>query len=86
MDAAIIYGLCALTAFLCMWLLLRAYGQSRYRPLLWGGLCFAGLTLSDFLLVIDKLILLHMDLSPLRYMITLLSMIILLYGLIWDTE
>ncbi|GEM_PF-4466205 len=40
--AALFYPLCTLTAALCAWLLLRSYYRSRYRLLLWGGLCFAG--------------------------------------------
>lgn len=82
--AGIIYGLCALTAFLCAFLLLHAYRQSKYKLLLWGGLCFAGLTLSNAFLVIDKLVVPMVDLSTWRYVITLLAMLVLLYGLIWD--
>ncbi|MCK9993564.1 MAG: hypothetical protein Dbin4_02084 [Alphaproteobacteria bacterium] len=84
--AGIIYALCALTAFLCAFLLLYAYRQSKYKLLLWGALCFAGLTLSNAILVIDKLVVPMDDLSTLRYIISLLSMLVLLYGLIWDTE
>jgi len=84
--AAIIYGLCALTAFLCAFLLIKAHRQSKYKLLLWGGLCFAGLTASNALLVIDKLVVPEVDLSTWRYIITLLSMLVLLYGLIWDKE
>lgn len=84
--AAIIYGLCALMAFLCTYLLLQSYRQSKYRLLLWGGFCFAGLTASNILLVIDKLIVPTMDLSYWRYGITLISMTILIYGLIFDKE
>lgn len=84
--AAIIYGLCALTAFLCAYLLLRSYSLNRYRVLLWGGLCFVGLTLSNILLIIDKLALPTTDLSPLRFVITLVSISILLYGLIRDSQ
>ena len=41
--ADLIYALCALTAFLCCWLLLRAYSHSHYRLLLWGlGLAALG--------------------------------------------
>ncbi|HSE87199.1 MAG TPA: DUF5985 family protein [Candidatus Binatia bacterium] len=40
----------------CTWLLWRAYYRSRYRLLLWGGLCFFGLTLNNALLVVDKLL------------------------------
>jgi hypothetical protein len=82
----IIYGLCALTAFMCAWLLLRAYRRTKYRLVLWGGLCFAGLTLSNALLVIDKLVLPEVDLSFWRQLLTFISLLIFLYGLIWDTE
>ncbi|NDF12351.1 MAG: hypothetical protein EB060_06025 [Proteobacteria bacterium] len=85
--AATIYGLCALTAFFCAWLLLKAYQSSRYSLLMWSGLCFAGLTISNALLVVDKIFFpTEIDLSPWRYAVTLVSMIVLLYGLIWETE
>lgn len=85
--AGIIYGLCALMAFLCAFLLLKAHRQSRYKLLLWGGLCFAGITASNALLVIDKLVLpTEVDLATWRYIITLSSMLVLLYGLIWEKE
>jgi hypothetical protein len=53
---------------------------------LWSGLCFAGLTLNNVLLVLDKLVFPLIDLSVSRTLIALLSMMILLYGLIWDSE
>jgi hypothetical protein len=86
MDS-VIYGLCALTATLCAWLQLRAYGHSRYRLLLCGGLCFIGLTISNFLLVVDKVLTPpEVDFSVWRHCVTLISLAILLYGLIWDAE
>jgi hypothetical protein len=84
--AGLIYGLCALTAFLCAWLLLRAYHRSRYRLLFWSGLCFAGLTVNNLLLVLDKVMLPIVDLSTWRLAVGLLAMLVLLYGLIWDAE
>lgn len=85
--AAIIYSLCALTALGCAILLLRGYRRSRYRLLLWSGLCFAGLTVNNLLLVIDKVALPpEQDLSVARTTVALISMIILLYGLIWDSD
>jgi hypothetical protein len=84
--AALIYGLCALTALLCTWLLLQAYQRGRYRLLLWSGLCFAGLTLNNLLLVIDKVVFPQIDMSTPRVSVALLAMTVLLYGLIWDTE
>jgi len=84
--AAIIYGLCMLTALTCTVMLLLAYRRGGYRLLLWSGLCFAGLTLNNLLLVLDKLIFTVVDLSLLRTIVALAAMAVLLYGLIWDTE
>ena len=84
--AATIYTLCALTAFVCACLLLQAYLRSRSRLLLWSGLCFAGLTGNNIVLVLDKLVFLSTDLSIWRSLLALASMAILLYGLIWDSE
>lgn len=85
--ATAIYSLTTLTALVCTLLLLRAHARSRYRLLFWSGLCFAGLTLNNVLLVIDKILLpTEIDLSPLRNAVALVSMGILLYGMIWDTE
>jgi hypothetical protein len=84
--AALVYSLCALTALFCAYLLLQAYRRGGYRLLLWSGLCFVGLTLNNLLLVLDKLILLEMDLSIWRTSVALVAMTVLLYGLIWDSE
>ena len=84
--AAIIYSLCALSALLCTVLLLQAFRRSGYRLLLWSGLCFAGLTLNNLLVVLDRLVLGEIDLSVWRTSVALVAMAILLYGLIWDAE
>jgi len=84
--AVTIYTLCALTALLCAYLLIQAYLRNRSRLLLWSGLCFAGLTLNNIVLVLDKLVFLSVDLSIWRTLLALVSMTILLYGLIWDSE
>lgn len=82
----IIYSLCAITATVCAFMLLRAYSTSRYRLLLWSGLCFAGMALNNLLLVVDKLVLPEVDLSMLRNLVAMASMLVLLYGLIMDSE
>jgi hypothetical protein len=85
--AATVYILGALTTLLCAVLLLRAYGAVRQRLLLWSGLCFTGLTVSNVLLFID-LILLPTDVSlhvP-RLATAAVSMCALLYGLIREGE
>jgi hypothetical protein len=84
--ALVIYSLCALTSAVCTYLLTTAWLRSRYRLLLWSALCFAGLTLNNLTLWLDKLAFPTTDLSILRISIALLAMIVLLYGLIWDTE
>jgi hypothetical protein len=84
--AVTIYSLCALAALLCAALLFKGYRRSRYKLLLWSGLCFSGLTLNNLLLVADKVILPDVDLSILRSATAVASMVVLLYGLIWDTE
>jgi hypothetical protein len=84
--AAIIYTLCALSALLCTVLLLMAFRRSGYRLLLWSGLCFAGLTLNNLLVVLDRLVLPDLDLAVWRTSVALVAMAILLYGLIWDAE
>jgi Family of unknown function (DUF5985) len=84
--STLIYSLCAVTALLCAWLLLQAYRRNRYRLLLWSGLCFAGLTANNMLLVLDKVVFPEVDLALWRLGIALLAMLVLLYGLIWNTE
>jgi len=86
--ASVFYGLCTLTALFCTVLLLRAYVRSRYKLLLWGGLCFLGLTLNNALLVVDKLIFPEpeINLFTWRLVAGLAGMLVLLYGIIFDAE
>jgi Family of unknown function (DUF5985) len=86
MMAGIVYALCTIAALLCSWLLLKAYRRSHYKLLLWGGLCFLGLTLNNALLIIDRILIPYQDLYTWRLAAALLSMLVLLYGLIWDAE
>lgn len=84
--APIIYFLCALTSLACFWLLLRGWRTSRSRLLFWSALCFAGLGINNFLLVIDKLVLPAVDLSTLRLVVALAAPMLLIFGLIWGEE
>jgi hypothetical protein len=86
--APVFYGLCTLAALFCAILLLRAYYRSRYKLLLWGGLCFLGLTLNNALLVVDKLIFPEpeVNLFTWRLVAALVAMLVLLYGIIFDAE
>jgi len=71
--SSIIYGLCAAVALLCAWLLLSAWRRQRHRLLLWSGLCFAGFTLNNVLLILDKLVLPDVDLSLWRISVAVIS-------------
>jgi hypothetical protein len=84
--APVIYLLCTLTSLACFGLLLRAWRANRSRLLFWSAMCFAGLSLNNFLLVIDKLVLPAVDLSTWRLTVALLAMLLLLFGLIWEEE
>lgn len=82
--AITIYSLCTLTSVLCAGMLLRGYLKSRYRLLLWSGLCFVGLTLNNILVIMDNIVFPDVDLSPLRNLVALLAVLPLLYGFIFD--
>ncbi len=82
----LIYFLCALTAFACFALLLRGWRSNGAPLLFWSSLCFAGLTVSNVLLVLDKLALPDVDLTPLRSTVTLASLLLLIVGLVGGGE
>ena len=84
--AALVYALCALTSLLCALLLLQAYKRSNYRLLLWGGVCFIGFALNNMILFADRILFPNTDLSTWRLVVALSALLVLLYGLIWDSE
>lgn len=85
--AATVYVLGALTTLLCAALLLRAYGRVRQRLLLWSGLCFAGLTISNVLLFVDLVILPpDVNLYVARLATAAVAMCALVYGLIREGD
>lgn len=83
---AVIYLLCSATAFICGLLLLLSYRRTSARLLLWSGLCFVGLTLANLMVLIDLLTGPDMDFYTWRNVVSLSSMGLLLYGLIWDSQ
>ena len=85
--SAIIYTLCALTALACAVLLLRSARRSRSRMLFWSAACFAGLTIGNFLLVLDRIVFpTEVDLTLPRLAVGLVSVLLLLYGLIVEGD
>jgi hypothetical protein len=84
--AAIVYVLCALTSFACALFLLRAYSERRVRLLFWSGLSFVGFALGNLFLVIDTMMVPAIDLALFRSLPVLAGLVVLIYGLVWDTE
>ena len=84
--ASAVYALCALTSALCAGLLIRGFHSSRSRLLLWSSICFVGLAINNALLVTDLVLIPRIDLSLWRGLLSLLALLALVYGLIWDTK
>ena len=84
--SAALYILTAVTTFLCAILLLRAWSRVRRKLLLWSGLCFAGLTVSNLLKFADLIVFLKTDLYTWRLATAALAMALLLFGLIWESQ
>lgn len=86
MLAGLVYLLGALVTAVCAALLLRGYARSRSRLLLWSGLCFAGLTVSNALLFLDLRVFTAYDLYMWRLGTAAAAMLLLVYGLVFESE
>jgi hypothetical protein len=86
MLAGLVYLLGALVTALCAVLLLRGYARSRSRLLLWSGLCFIGLTVSNALLFVDLQVFSEVDLYMWRLGTAAAAMLLLVYGLVFESE
>ena len=85
--AAAVYVLCVLTSLACAVLLLRGYQARGVRLLLWSGLAFIGFAFGNFMLVIDRLVVgPEVDLAIWRSLPVLAGLVVLIYGLVWDTR
>lgn len=83
--AEAVYLMCAFTSLLCAGMLFRSYRRMRLRLLFWSSACFACIALTNVLLFVDLALVPGADLSLLRNGLTLTGLLMLLYGLIWDT-
>jgi hypothetical protein len=82
----IVFFLCLLTSLVCMVLLVRGWRQSGAPLLLWSSLCFVGLAVNNFFVFFDLVVLPEIDLFPARQIASLVSVAVLLYGFIWETD
>jgi hypothetical protein len=81
-----IYSLCTLTSLACAWLLLASYKRTGHRLLFWSGWSFVAMTVNNLFLVLDKVVFPDVYLLPVRLVAALVSMLLLLYGLIYEKE
>ena len=85
--AELIYSLCALTSITSMVLLWRSWRSSGHRLLFWSALCFAGLSVNNVLLVLDRVIFpTAISLYSWRLVAALVAVMLLLFGLIWEED
>jgi hypothetical protein len=84
--AAFVYLLCAVTSVICATLLLRNARRSPTRLLFWSGAAFICFALGNIFLFVDLVLVPETDLVLLRQLFTLGGVVLLLYGLIWETE
>ena len=85
-TSILVYLLCALTSGFCAVLLGRGYRSSGARLLFWSALCFVGFALNNILLIVDERVVPHIDLTTWRLVPALAGVLLLLYGLIWETR
>jgi hypothetical protein len=86
MMATVVHVFGAFVTLLCAVLLLRHYRQSHSRLLLWTGLCFVCLAVSNVLLFVDVILLSARSLYEARLATTALGMTLLVYGLVWESD
>ena len=75
----------ALTCLACAVLLLRGYASVNQKLLLWSGVCFVLLGIGNLMIFVDLVLLPQIDLYPLRLGVDAAGMLLLLYGLIWES-
>lgn len=81
-----VYLLGVLVTLLCGVLLSRAYTRVKKRLLLWSGICFFGLSISNMLVFLDLVVFPELDLYRWRLGTAAAAMLILVCGLIWEGE
>jgi hypothetical protein len=81
-----IYALCTLTSLACAWLLLGSYRRTGHRLLFWSGASFVAMTVNNAFLMLDKVVFPDINLLPVRQVSALVSVLLLLYGLIYEKE
>jgi len=84
--ASAVYILGMLTSAACAFLLWGGYRRGNKKLLLWSSLCFAGFSITNLLVFVDLVIFPEQDLYAFRLVAAALSLGLLLYGLIWESN
>ena len=85
--AEAVYVLCALTSTLWAVLLYRGYRANRTRLLFWASLAFLLLAINNVVLYVDLVVLpVRPDLFWYRTGVALAAILLLLFGLVWETR
>ena len=84
--AEAIYLLCAATSLAAAVLLFRMWRVRGTRLLLWSCLCFGGLAVNNILLFIDLVVVPDVDLMLVRTATVVASVLLLLFGLVWESR
>ena len=85
--AEAVYILCAVTSILCAVLLLRGYRATRTRLLFWASLCFVFLAINNVILYVDLVLLPPAyDLFWYRNTAAIIGMLLLVFGLTWESR
>ena len=82
----LVFILCAAASLLCAVMLFRGYARTGVRLLLWSGLCFIGLMLDNIMLYVDLIVVPTFSLALWRKVPGLIAIMLLVFGLVWDSE
>lgn len=81
----LVYTLCFVTSAVCATLLVRNYGRTRSRLLLWSAVCFVLLAANNLIVIVDMLVLPQSDFRPFRLVLSLAAVSVLLFGFVWSS-
>jgi hypothetical protein len=81
-----VFILCAATCLLCAIMLLRGYARTHVGLLFWSGLCFVGLMIDNLMLYADLFMFPEVSLVIWRKLPGLIALVLLNFGLIWESK
>ena len=83
-----VYLLCLITSLVCLWLLARGYRRSRVKLLMWTALAFVAIAINNLFLFLDVVVFPDpaVDLMAYRNLSAVAGMVIMFYGLTWETD